>query len=111
MPKIEEATQYTLGHGTEHARSIPLPAELGKSYDGIFGALDALFKVIVQQTAGRPGSRAEGIILQGIWLVWCYAAHDLDKLRTRLDDEVHMLLQQVDDLNQRLAALEGGVPS
>ena len=80
---IDPNVYFKLAEGSPHERSIPMLAEstLSKEYDLVFDLLRQLYEAAEGIPAGIP---QRGMI-RGIWILWCYAAHDISELRKQID--------------------------
>ncbi len=115
---IDPNIYFKLAEGSSHERSIPMLTgiTLGKEYDLVFGLLRELYEAAQGIPAGVP---QRGMI-RGIWILWCYAAHDISELRNQIDLHRQQaitdsdtllkgLTDEIDKLRAEVATLRGTV--
>jgi hypothetical protein len=100
-----KTTSFALAAGTDDERALPWNAEakLGENHDQLFGLLAKMHAHASAQAARQaihPMQNPAFLMTECLWLVWCYASHDITRLQ-----------QQNADLERRIAALEAALAS
>ena len=107
MEIIDPNIHYPLAVGTPQERSIPLKSEstLGKEYDQTFAVLVQLYDAGTRHPAGA----GQCAMIRAIWILWCYASHDITAARKLADERHEQSIAASDKLHSELESLRAEV--
>ncbi len=100
MEIIDPNHHYTLATGTSDERAVPMAKKvtLGAQFDNTNKMLIQIHQAGMNHPSGAP----QRFMIEGMWTLWCFVAHDLERMRTEIDE----LKQERDDIGDTVEALE-----
>lgn len=100
---------YALARGTDDERHVPWKPDrrLHEAVDSIFPRLVAMHQAACQKTLNQPLETQQGLLVEALFTMWCYAAHDIDKLARRCEQLEESKLQLSTAIEEVATGCEG----